>query len=32
MGLILAVPLTGALKIVRDHVESLRPLGEWMRD
>jgi predicted PurR-regulated permease PerM len=32
MGLILAVPLMGALKIICDHVESLRPLGEWMGD
>ena len=30
MGLILAVPLMGAVKIVCDHIESLRPLGEWM--
>ena len=30
MGLILAVPLMGAVKIVCDHIDSLRPLGEWM--
>ncbi|HEX7961044.1 MAG TPA: AI-2E family transporter [Terriglobales bacterium] len=30
MGLILAVPIMGAIKIVCDHIESLRPLGEWM--
>jgi predicted PurR-regulated permease PerM len=30
MGLILAVPMTGALKIVFDHVDSLRPYGSWM--
>lgn len=30
MGLILAVPLTAALKIICDHVESLRPFGAWM--
>jgi predicted PurR-regulated permease PerM len=30
MGLILAVPMTGALKIVFDHVDSLRPYGAWM--
>ncbi len=30
MGLILAVPLTGAMKIIFDHVESLRPYGAWM--
>ncbi len=30
MGLILAVPLTAAIKIVCDNVEQLKPLGEWM--
>jgi predicted PurR-regulated permease PerM len=30
MGLILAVPLTGALKIICDNVERLRPFGAWM--
>ncbi len=30
MGLILAVPLMGAIKIICDHIDSLRPLGEWM--
>jgi predicted PurR-regulated permease PerM len=30
MGLILAVPMTGALKIVFDHVDSLRPYGSWL--
>jgi predicted PurR-regulated permease PerM len=30
MGLILAVPITGALKIIFDHVHSLKPLGAWM--
>jgi hypothetical protein len=30
MGLILAVPIMGAIKIICDHIESLRPLGEWM--
>ena len=30
MGLVLAVPLTGALKIVCDHVERLRPYGAWL--
>jgi predicted PurR-regulated permease PerM len=32
VGLILAIPITGALKIVFDHVESLRPFGAWMED
>jgi predicted PurR-regulated permease PerM len=30
MGLILAVPLTAALKIVFDHVEQLRPYSAWL--
>jgi len=30
MGLILAVPITAALKIIFDHVESLRPYGAWL--
>jgi len=30
MGLILAVPITGALKIVCDNVEQLKPFGNWM--
>jgi len=30
MGLILAVPITGALKIICDHIERLRPYGTWM--
>jgi len=30
MGLILAVPITGALKIICDHIERLRPYGAWM--
>jgi predicted PurR-regulated permease PerM len=30
MGLVLAVPITAAAKIVCDHVNSLRPIGEWM--
>jgi len=30
MGLILAVPIMGAVKIICDHIDSLRPLGEWM--
>jgi predicted PurR-regulated permease PerM len=30
MGLILAVPIMGAVKIVCDHIDGLRPLGEWM--
>jgi predicted PurR-regulated permease PerM len=30
MGLILAVPIMAAVKIVCDHVVSLRPIGDWM--
>jgi len=32
MGLILAIPITSALKIIFDHTESLRPFGAWMED
>jgi predicted PurR-regulated permease PerM len=30
MGLILAVPITGAAKIICDHIERLRPYGAWL--
>jgi len=30
MGLILAVPIMAAVKIICDHVSSLRPIGDWM--
>jgi predicted PurR-regulated permease PerM len=30
MGLILAVPVVGATKIICDYVDSLRGLGEWL--
>jgi predicted PurR-regulated permease PerM len=32
MGLLLAVPVVGATKIVCDHVDSLRGLGAWLGD
>jgi predicted PurR-regulated permease PerM len=32
VGLILAVPITAAVKIVFDHVHSLRPFGAWMEE
>jgi predicted PurR-regulated permease PerM len=32
MGLILAIPITGAMKIIFDHVESLRPFGRWLEE
>lgn len=30
MGLILAVPITAAFKIIFDHIEGLRPWGAWL--
>jgi len=30
VGLVLAVPITAALKIIFDHVDSLRPYGAWL--
>jgi predicted PurR-regulated permease PerM len=30
LGLVLAVPVMGVIKIVCDHVTALRPFGEWM--
>lgn len=30
MGLVLAIPLTGALKIVFDHIEPWKPYGVWL--
>ena len=30
MGLILAVPIMGAIKIICDHTPSLRAIGEWL--
>jgi len=30
MGLLLAVPLTGALKIICDNISRLKPFGAWM--
>jgi predicted PurR-regulated permease PerM len=30
MGLVLAIPLTAAVKIICDHIEVLRPYGAWM--
>lgn len=29
-GLVLAIPLTAAMKIVFDHIESLQPFGTWL--
>lgn len=30
VGLVLAVPITAAIKIICDHVDSLRPFGAWL--
>jgi predicted PurR-regulated permease PerM len=30
IGLVLAIPITAAMKIVFDHVDSLKPYGAWM--
>jgi len=30
MGLILAVPVLGAIKVVCDNVEGLEPFGAWL--
>lgn len=30
MGLVLAVPITGAFKIICDHIDRLRPYGAWL--
>jgi predicted PurR-regulated permease PerM len=30
IGLLLAIPITGALKIIFDHVESLKPYADWL--
>jgi len=30
IGLVLAIPITAAMKIIFDHVESLKPFGAWL--
>jgi len=32
MGLILAIPIMGALKIICDHIAALHPFGAWMEE
>jgi predicted PurR-regulated permease PerM len=32
MGLILAIPITGAMKIIFDHIAVLRPFGAWLEE
>jgi len=30
IGLVLAIPITGAIKIVFDHVEAMKPYADWL--
>jgi len=30
MGLILAIPITAALRVICDHIESLKPVAHWL--
>ena len=30
IGLLLAIPMTAAMKIIFDHIESLKPYGRWL--
>jgi len=30
VGLLLAIPITAAMKIIFDHVEALKPYGVWL--
>jgi predicted PurR-regulated permease PerM len=30
IGLVLAIPITGALKIIFDHVDSMKPFATWL--
>src|ERR1700675_3332936 len=30
VGLVLAIPITGAIKIIFDHVESMKPYADWL--
>jgi predicted PurR-regulated permease PerM len=30
IGLLLAIPMTAAMKIIFDHIESLKPFGNWL--
>ena len=30
MGVILAIPIAAVVKVICDHVESLRPVGRWL--
>jgi predicted PurR-regulated permease PerM len=30
MGLLLAIPITAALRVICDHTDSWRPIGRWL--
>ncbi len=30
VGLVLAIPVTGAIKVICDHVESMKPYADWL--
>jgi predicted PurR-regulated permease PerM len=30
MGLVLAIPITAALRVICDHTESWKPIGRWL--
>jgi predicted PurR-regulated permease PerM len=30
MGLLLAIPITATLRVVCDHIDSLKPIGRWL--
>jgi predicted PurR-regulated permease PerM len=30
VGLVLAIPITGAIKIIFDHVDSMKPYADWL--
>jgi predicted PurR-regulated permease PerM len=30
VGLVLAIPITGAIKIIFDHVETMKPWADWL--
>jgi predicted PurR-regulated permease PerM len=30
IGLLLAIPMTAAMKIIFDHIDSLKPFGAWL--
>jgi len=32
LGLLLAIPITGTIKVVCDHVQGWGPVGKWLGD